>query len=266
MSDYEVHPVAALFPMMSGSAFESLKSDIREHGQREAITTWKGMIVDGRNRLRACEELGIEPTVGEMDEDTDPVPWIISLNLHRRHLTESQRAMIASSLATMGRGKPPKDNPLINGLTMSTNEAAAALQVSESSVEKARFTNRNCSPEVVELVNSGAISINAARNFAKAVPDKGQQSEIAAQGAVAVKAKAKQAPKNKPREQPKEPEPQPEKTAGQKKADNKAEVTAAVAALKQCQNPCVAIEKWLRSATQEQVSIIWSVADELLDK
>lgn len=55
---YEVHPAAALFPMMSGQAFEEFVTDIREHGQQDpAVLDTAGRLIDGRNRARACKVL-----------------------------------------------------------------------------------------------------------------------------------------------------------------------------------------------------------------
>ena len=95
MSDYEFHEDAAIFPMMTDEEYAHLLADIREHGQREPIYTYQGKIIDGRNRYKACRALGIAPIVREWDGEGSLVSFIVSLNLHRRHLTASQRAAIA---------------------------------------------------------------------------------------------------------------------------------------------------------------------------
>jgi len=92
----EFHRISNLFPLMEGAEFEELKQDIAANGLREAI--WlhpDGSILDGRNRYRACLEVGIEPHFRTWDEKGSLVTFILSMNLHRRHLTSSQRAVIA---------------------------------------------------------------------------------------------------------------------------------------------------------------------------
>lgn len=70
-------------------------ADIKEHGQREPITLHDGAILDGRNRWRACTELGITPATRPWDGKGSPVAFVISLNLQRRHLSAGQKAAIA---------------------------------------------------------------------------------------------------------------------------------------------------------------------------
>ena len=94
----ESHEVSAIFPMLEGEAFEALKQDIKVNGQHDPIWTYQGKIIDGRNRERACRELGIEPRIQEWDGHGDLVAFVISQNLHRRHLSEPQRAIVAARL------------------------------------------------------------------------------------------------------------------------------------------------------------------------
>jgi len=96
-ADIKFHPVAGIFPMMETLEFESLKADIQRHGQLEPIWTHDGKIIDGRNRYLACTELGIEPKIREWEpvNGAELVDFVISLNLQRRMLNSSQKALVA---------------------------------------------------------------------------------------------------------------------------------------------------------------------------
>jgi hypothetical protein len=155
----EVFEVANYFPMMSDDEYEGLLDDIRQHGQREKIVLWQGKLVDGRNRLKACLELDIEPEYMELPEDTDPVAFVCSLNVHRRHLTTSQRAMIAGMLADLENGKRPSQ--ICEG-GVKREDAAKMMNVSARSVDTAKKVKENAAPEVVAKVKDGKMSLNAA--------------------------------------------------------------------------------------------------------
>jgi hypothetical protein len=82
MRAMEFHPLANLFPMLDEQQAEVLASDIRAHGLRQAITTFDGKILDGRNRYLACVSAGVEPRFKEF-AGADPLGYVISLNLNR---------------------------------------------------------------------------------------------------------------------------------------------------------------------------------------
>jgi len=98
----EFHPLADAFPLLEGKAFEELVDDIKAHGQRESIILHEGMILDGRNRYRACRELGIAPWTTAFESiaapDDTPEAYVISVNAHRRHLTPEQKQAVLIKL------------------------------------------------------------------------------------------------------------------------------------------------------------------------
>src|SRR6516162_8020043 len=95
-SKYKVHPVAALFPMLSDQELKELAEDIKEKGLQQAIMLDKNeQIVDGRNRMAACEIAKITPKFETLN-GIEPEAYIISQNLARRHMTGGQRAMVAA--------------------------------------------------------------------------------------------------------------------------------------------------------------------------
>ena len=192
-----VHPAAELFPPLTGRAFEELKADIQQHGLLTPITYLDGEIIDGRNRYRACVELGITPDEDEIDLDVvpDPFAWVISTNLHRRHLSTSQRAMIAGKIAKLKDGRPPKEETAQN-CAVSKTEAASQLKVGKGTVDSAKRVIRDGHPDVVKAVERDEIKVSQAEQLVKAVPDKSKQAKIVAGGATAVRAatKAKRKP------------------------------------------------------------------------
>jgi ParB family chromosome partitioning protein len=195
-SDYEIHPAADIFPMMTEEEYQGLLSDIREYGQKDDAVLLSGKLLDGRNRYRACKELGIELECCELEPKTDPIAYVLSKNLHRRHLGASQRAQCAADVATLRRGRPSKTNPQDCGNT--TEDAAKVFSVSTRSVETAKHVADHGDKAVVNAVKSGMITVAAAAKLVDAVPDKKEQRAILKEGTKAVKAKVKNAkPKGK---------------------------------------------------------------------
>lgn len=165
----DAHPAAELFPMMSAQEYAGLLEDIRQHGLREPIIvdSKTKTILDGRNRYRACRESQTVPEFEWYDGD-DPTGYVVSLNLHRRHLNESQRAMIAARLANAGEGRPSV-TASIDAVTQP--EAAKLLNVSRPSVQRARVVLNDGTPELIAAVDAGKVTVSKAAKHAKAAKE-----------------------------------------------------------------------------------------------
>lgn len=91
--EYETHPAADAFPMMDANRLNDLIDDIREHGLIEPVIIFEGKILDGRNRYKACLDLGIQPETKQFKGE-DPWAFVWSLNGARRDLVDEQRYLI----------------------------------------------------------------------------------------------------------------------------------------------------------------------------
>jgi N6-adenosine-specific RNA methylase IME4/ParB-like chromosome segregation protein Spo0J len=180
------HPLADLFPLMSGQEFQELVTDVRENGLREPVITLGGAILDGRNRYRACIEAGEDVQTKEY-EGTDPAAFVISLNLRRRHLSESQRAMVAAKIATLGRGRQWV-NASIEAFTQ--DAAATLLNVSRSSIQRAAEVRDHAVPALTAAVEAGDVSVAAAAEVATLSRE--QQVQVVARGEREILAAARQ--------------------------------------------------------------------------
>ncbi len=123
----------------------------------------KKVVLQERNRYRAAKTAGVPFEVREYDGD-DAAAFVVSLNLHRRHLSESQRAMVAARLATLTHGGDRKSNQVANLQVDSLTQAGAAelLSVSARSVAAAKKVAEEAPPEVVKAVEQGAMSVSLA--------------------------------------------------------------------------------------------------------
>lgn len=184
LSQITIHPVAEVFPPMTDREFTELKKDIEQNGQLQSIWLFKEQIIDGRNRFKACQELGIEPRFTEwFGESEDLTKFVVGLNLHRRHLNESQRAMVAAKLANLENGHRATFANLQSTVTQS--DAAEMLQVSPRSVADAKAVQSQGSPELIEKVEKGEIAVSTAAVIAKELPRE-EQVEVVEQGKQAI--------------------------------------------------------------------------------
>ena len=91
----DIHPAANIMPMMSEEQFKALKASIQKNGRlQDPIEMLEGKLLDGRNRLKACQELGIVAHAVEV-ECSAPNDYVISRNATRRQLNANQLAVIA---------------------------------------------------------------------------------------------------------------------------------------------------------------------------
>jgi N6-adenosine-specific RNA methylase IME4 len=167
------HPLAELFPLLEGDDFASLVNDVKANGLLEPIVIHEDKILDGRNRYRACLATGVEPNLVPFAGD-DALAFVISANLHRRHLDESQRSIVAAKLAQLR----PGDNQHSEGLPI--GRASEMLNVGRRTVARAREVLDHGAPELRRAVERGEISISAAADVATRPID--EQREIVARG------------------------------------------------------------------------------------
>jgi ParB-like chromosome segregation protein Spo0J len=160
----EFHPVANAFPLIEGEKFDEFAESIRVNGLRNPIWRHKdGRIIDGRNRYLACLKVGVEPRMKTFEgSDEELVPFVLTQNMDRRHLTDSQRAMAASELAKLEQGARTDLQPSADLRKVSQPKAAEILDVSVRNVQKARRVTEAGVPELVEAVKKGKLSINRA--------------------------------------------------------------------------------------------------------
>ena len=162
----EFHPLAMLFPPLDDAEFEALKEDIREHGLREPITVLENKILDGIHRYKACLAVGVAPTVRDFDGGEPVLAFVLGLNLRRRHLTTTQRALLAARVmpefeaearANMSRGgQGLADLPP----THSRDGAAAVVGVASRLVGLAAQILDRGMPELIAAVVHDAIKVS----------------------------------------------------------------------------------------------------------
>lgn len=192
MEDMQFHPAANIFPMMAEADFSGLVEDIGKHGLREPIGLLHGKIIDGRNRYRACLQASVEPEYSVVETD-DPVAYVLSLNLHRRHLSPSQVAMVGgrardlydeAAKARMNAGKGGdgsggrghKKNPPVNvseglGTGDARDKAGKAVGVSGSLIDRATKVLKEGTPELIQAVDSGKMSVSRAAEVTDLEPE-----------------------------------------------------------------------------------------------
>lgn len=149
----------AQVPATDAAIDKGLTASLKAHGQLAPILRRAGQIVDGRRRLAALNELGVEPWIVDLATDADAGARtdllgrsFFELNACRRELSLAVRAAIADTLATLRRG----DNQH-SGAGMSREEAAESAGVSADTLD--RFRKIKADPETHARVMAGTLSL-----------------------------------------------------------------------------------------------------------
>ena len=137
--------------MLEPDDLESLAHHIKEHGlQNPIVIDDNGVLIDGRMRLAACEQAGVEPRYERL-HGSDPVAYIWGANGQRRQMTKGQKAMLAA-MSLKGH----------YGAEMPTNRQLAKLAgVSPATMDKAIIV-RDHRDDLAEQIIAGGTQLNAA--------------------------------------------------------------------------------------------------------
>src|SRR5262249_35735680 len=127
--------------------------------------------------------------------DDEALALVVSANLHRRHLTASQRAMVASKLTTMKHGGDRKTPD--QAAKLPTHKAAAALGVSERSITDASAARKYGTPELAEAVESGVMPVSVAADLTHAPKEEQREAVENAKRACDAKGRPSAAAKKK---------------------------------------------------------------------
>lgn len=148
LDELPVHPVAALFPMMTEDELNDLALDIKANGLVHPIVLdHDGQLIDGRNRLEACGRAVVEPTFTTLPEGQDAVAFILSCNVNRRHLNKGQQAMAVAKARLFSN--------------RSMRETAEIAGVSKARVVQAS-TVCDFAPDLADAVLAGVTPLNDA--------------------------------------------------------------------------------------------------------
>jgi len=160
----EVHPAAAMFPMMSPDELADLADDIKANGLLQPIVLdADGTLIDGRNRMAACAAAGVTPRFTQLNGH-DPIEYVLASNVMRRHMTQGQRSMVVATVRKV----------IIDDFHGRWAEAARVAGVPKQKMAQAALILEHAKDQV-ELVISGATPFDAAYRVAQA-----RESEVRA--------------------------------------------------------------------------------------
>lgn len=216
----EVHEAAKLFPMLPEDKLNELAEDIRVKGLLQPLITYKGQLLDGRNRWEACTRIGKMPETQEYNGD-DPIGYVVSANIQRRHLTTSERAILGKQLVGLyeeenktrlheaqQRGRATRSERAraarMGKLDKLDNGADPAWTPVKSPESNREARTRESVERAAKLVDVGASAIKAAKKLEEEAPELYEEVEAGrlgvyrAAGILRTSKKAEPEPKKQP--------------------------------------------------------------------
>ena len=165
------HPLSAVFPAMTDVAFAEFRADIAQNGLRQPIIVFEDQILEGWHRYRACRDTGTPARFEHFDGDeAAALKFIVSANVMRRHLDESQRGLIAARMAQLPHGGDRKSDQRTNS-SLDVAGAAELLKVGTSTVKDARTVLASGDAETIAAVEQGKLSVSrAAKEVRQSTP------------------------------------------------------------------------------------------------
>lgn len=170
------HPLASIFPMLAGDELNALADDIAANGLKEPVVLYEGMILDGRNRWAACRKAKIKQVETVQYEGDDPEGFVWSMNYPRRHLSTSQRALIAAERVKRKSAEMRSDDTSAE-MRPTLDQAAAEVNVGTRTVDSASAVLEQGTDAEIEAVRSGEQTVTATaaqirqRNKAKEIKE-----------------------------------------------------------------------------------------------
>jgi ribosomal protein L11 len=167
MSMYQQHPLSAAWPAMSEAEFHSLKESIENIGVQMPIVIFEDQVIDGWNRYRAANDLGMDCPTTAFDDSLDPRDFVKAMNDARRHITGSQRAI---AIVAIYKWHPAhRGNKVEVTSTLTQKALAEEAGVSKKTIQQAQAAQK---AGLSEKVKSGELSVEQASNIAKGKPAK----------------------------------------------------------------------------------------------
>lgn len=183
----QLHEVAKLFPPLTDEEFADLKTHICENGLQSKIVVDidSGLIIDGAHRYRALRELTESGEISlppaewfDYRHISDPIAVAVALNDKRRHLTTSQRAMVAAKIARLRAGDNQYTKVVAPNGATSQSEAAEMMSVSRRTVQRATQVLEQADPETVEAVESGELPVARAIKSIRSTPSASDRLKV----------------------------------------------------------------------------------------
>ena len=136
---YPISALALMFPPLSPARYARLLASIRAHGLRRPIVVWRGQVIDGLHRLKACLEAGVEPRYEFLDEGEDPFECLADENISLRNMTQNDKARLAYDMSQYSKPGRPRatDENSAHVRSLTQGEAAELVGVSKRLVSDA---------------------------------------------------------------------------------------------------------------------------------